>query len=89
MLKIEGFITVGKGEGGFGVGEREIVGVGGETRGAASEEEHRGNDIGPCRLESLVVASRTMDVSGICVLDLVRQCFRMCVRGRLGFNSAW
>ena len=66
MQGIEGFIPVGKGEGGSGVGEREIVGMEVETGGGASEEEHCGNDIGPCRLESLVVASRTMDVSGMC-----------------------
>ena len=82
MLGIEWFITVGKGEGSFGVGEREIVGVEGETGGGAGEEEHRGNDSGPCRLESLIVASRTIDVSRVCVLDLVRQCSGMGDRGR-------
>ena len=39
MLGIKGFVSGRKGEGGFGVGEGGIVGVEGESCGAAGKEE--------------------------------------------------
>lgn len=70
MVAVEGFISWRKGEGGFGVGEGSIIGVEGESGGAASEEEECGNDSSASHLESLAVASRTMSISRVCVLSL-------------------
>ena len=69
MQGAEGLISGRKGEGGFGVGEGGIIGVDGESGGAAGEEEDCGNDSGTSYFESLVVASRMMGVSWVCVLD--------------------
>ena len=79
MLITRRFISWGKGERGFGVGEGSIVGVERESGSAAGEEEVCCIDGRASEFECLVVALRPRSVSWVCILK-ERDCRSIPVR---------